>query len=420
MILVVVAIAALAGPAQAQLAIAFPLIGGPGGRLVSETNTPARVQGELVVTFHGDPSVGCAAYGLCAYSGTIVVKPRSGQVESVTYRRHGRTGHAVSIILGSPEDASATWAETTRSVAGGTAGTCVDARKPLFFVQTSAFTRGGPVTIRLLEPHGTLLQTRCAGPTDGDLSALSPTRTIRLARLLHGLTVLDLSGSTPFAVHGFAGTIDSTLKLELGKPHSQSENPGFPPGVKIHRVRTVTEQLTLVRVRGGLSATVRGTGNPIVCGLLDSCGLRGTLRLTGPLRDVSAQLIATGRARGIGVFGTISWLQDVHANVSQAGSVCTDAAVTGGIAVPLGFGGRLRGFVGPLRTRCPGPSLANAQPLLGAPLSRSALGHRQFTIQVGGSGTSSDDGYEIRVRGHLSLVLRRGRITQQVSSEPAD
>jgi hypothetical protein len=440
MVVVVLALAALAGPASAQTGSSVLLFGGAAGaKVVSETNISARVQGELVVTFHGDAAAGCAARGVCSYSGTIVARPRSGQVGVVTYRRQGQTGHLVFVSLGSPEDAYPTSARVTRSVGGATAGTCADAQSPFFSGQDSASIHGASVTIRLLAPRGVLLQTRCAGPTDGDLAAASPVTTIRLARLLRGGIALDLTGSRTFANHGFAGTINSTLTVKLGKPNSQPVNPTFPPDIKTHRVRTVIEQLRVVRVRGGFTATVRGTGNPIVCGLLDSCGLRGTLSLTGPLHDVSAQLIATGparrpyadflaalglsrtgRARGIGVFGSVNWLQDVRSDVSQAGNVCTDTAPSGGIAVPLGIGGPIGGFTGPWRTRCPGPSLDNARLLLSAPLTRSQLGHRRFTIHVGGKGTSSDDGYTIRSHGRLSLVLRRGRVTQQVTAEPTD
>ena len=120
------------------------------------------------------------------------------------------------------------------------------------------------------------------------------------------------------------------------------------------------------------------------------------------------------------MFGSVNWVQRVRASLGQAGSVCSDTALTGGITVPLGFGSPLGGFSGSWRTRCPGPSLGNAQSLVGAPLDRSMLGQREFTIQLRGTGTSSDDGYVTHAHGHLSLVLRRGRITQQVSSEPAD
>ena len=242
-----------------------------------------------------------------------------------------------------------------------------------------------------------------------------------------------------FASHGFAGTIDSTLRLKLARPSSQPQNGNFPPGIKTQRVRTVIEQLSLVRVRGGLTATVRGAGNPIVCGLLDSCGLSETLSLAGPLRGASGELIATGparrpyadflaalglsrtgRGRGIAVSGTVGWAQPVQAEMSQAGNLCTDAAARGGVAIELGLGGASGGFTDTWRTRCPGPSLRNTQPFLGGPLDRSALGQPQFRIDVHGKAASSDDGYAILGRGRLSLVLRRGRITQQVSTEPTD
>ncbi len=434
----VLALAALAGPAQAQTEVGVQLFGGPAGaRLVSEASISARMQGDLVVTFRGDAAAGCAAQGLCSYSGTIVVHPHDGQLGIVTYRRHGRIGHLVFVSLGSPENGYATSARVKRSVSGAPAGTCADAQNSLLSGQSSAPNHGGMVTLRLLAPAGSLLQTRCAGPLDGDLSSASPVATIPLARLLRGRIVLDLSGSRTFASHGFAGTIDSTVTMKLGKPRKQSGNASFPPGIKTHRVRTVIEQLSLVRVRGGLTATAQGTSNPIVCGLLDSCGLSESLSLGGGVRDASAQVIASGpasrpygdflaalglsrsgRARGIGVFGSVAWVGRVRASTSQAGSVCTDTAATGGVGVPLGLGSGSGGFTSSWRTRCPGPSLGNAQPLLAGSLDRAALGRRQFTIEVGGKGMSSDDGYVIVAHGRLSLVLRRGRIIQQVTVQP--
>jgi hypothetical protein len=86
--------------------------------------------------------------------------------------------------------------------------------------------------------------------------------------------------------------------------------------------------------------------------------------------------------------------------------------------IGLGLRGASGGFTETWRTRCPGPSLRDVQPLLTGPLDRSALGRRQFRIDVAGKETLSDDGYVILARGRLSLVVRRGRITQQVSSEP--
>jgi hypothetical protein len=399
-------------------------------------NISIRVQGEMVVAFHGDAATGCAARGVCQYSGTIVVRPRSGLVNAVTYRRNGRLRHFVFFLVGAPENAYTTWARVVRSITGVAAGTCADAESATGGV-SPASPSGAVVRVRLFHPGGSLLQTRCAGPTDGDLSEAGPGPTIRLSRLLHGRTTLDLSGSQSFASHGFAGTIDSTLRLRLGRPSSQPPNGNFPPGTKTQRVRTVTEQLSLVRVRGRLTATAQGVGNPIVCGLLDSCGLRETLSLTGPMRDVFAQLVATGparrpvadflaalglsrtgRPRGIAVSGSLDWVQPVRAAVSQAGNLCADTAPSGG--VEIGFGPRRAsgGFTETWRTRCPGPSLADVQPFLTGPLDRSALGRHQFGINIAGKDAFSDDGYVILARGRLSLVVRRGRITQQVSTEP--
>lgn len=239
-------------------------------------------EGELIITFHGDAAAGCSANGVCPYSGTIVVRPRAGQVGIVTYRRHGRTRHLVFVSLEAPDNGHAISARVTPSVAGAPAATCADAQSSPFAGASLSSTHRASVTIRLLSPDGSLLHTRCAGPLDGDLSGAGPATTISLARLLRGRMLLDFSAVRTFANHGFAGTIDSTLMLKLGKPSLQHGNGSFPPGVKTHRVRTVTESLNLVRVRGGLSATMQGTGNPIVCDLLDSCGLSGTLSLTAP------------------------------------------------------------------------------------------------------------------------------------------
>jgi hypothetical protein len=430
------ALAAVAGPAEGQTG-AF-LFGAPqGAKIVSQTSINAAVRGDLVVTFRGDAVAGCAAHGLCSYAGTIVIRPRSAQLTVVTYRRGGRIGHSVLTAFGVPDGGYTTSAHVTRSAGAAAEGTCADVAPSTFGGQIPAGTHGRLLTIRLLGRSGSLLQTRCAGPRDGDLSAASPTVTVPLARFLRGRMTLDLSGTRTFASHGFAGTVTSTLTMKLGRPQSQSGKASFPPGIKTRRVRTVTEQLTLVRVRGGLTGTVSGTSNPIVCGLLDSCGLSETLSLGSGMRGASASVSATGparrpyadflaalglsrsgRSRGIGVFGSVSWLANIRVVMTQAGSVCSDSAATGAVGLSLGLGHPLGGFTGFWRTRCPGPSFENVRPLLGASVDRAALARREFTVALGGSATSSDDGYVIVAHGRLTLRVRRGRITQRVETQP--
>lgn len=446
-VLVVLALAGFAGPAQAQAGGGFVSLGLPGTKVLSETSIPVHVSGELSVSFHGDAGAGCASYGLCSYSGVILVRPRGGDLTIDTYRRGGRIGRAAILGLGPApgpgQPGSATFARVQRSIPGSAAAVCADSHSSFFSTVQVVESRGGSFTIRLLAPGGSLLQTRCASPLDGDLAGAGPSVTIPVSRALRGGTVLDLSDTRAFAVHGFAGTIDSSLVIRLGRPQpgSSSSGPSFPPGIKVQRIRTVTEQLSLVRVNGQLTAAVQGTTDPIVCRLLDTCGLSGTLSLGRVGKGANAQVVAVGPAnrpyrdfltalqltrggnsRGIQMAMFVSLTAGVRADVGQAGITCRDTSGAGGVAVSVGslFGGSLGGggFAGSWRTRCPGPALGAGPGGFGTSLAPGALGHHQFALAVRASGSFSDDGYVISPHGRLSIVLRRGPITQQVATQP--
>lgn len=442
-VLLVLALAAVAGPAQAQSGLGLLLYGFTGGKVLSQTSLPAHASGELVVSFHGDATTGCATYGLCAYSGTILVRPSGGELAVVTFRRGGRIVHAAFLGLGPGATGYTTSARVQRSAAGSPVGTCADAESGFFSPVPIGQSRRGSFTIRALAPGGSLLQTRCAGPLDGDLAGASPAVTLSLARALRGRTTLDLAGTRTFAAHGFAGTITSTLVVKLGQPStaSSSSGPSFPPGIKTERIRTVTEQLSLVRMNGGLTLAVRGSDDPIVCRLLDTCGLGGNLSLPPGTRDLSAQVLAqgpasrpysdfltalgvgrTGHAHGISVAVVVNWIGEVRAAVTQAGTSCTDVAQTGGGSVAIGslsgVSGGYGAFAGSWRTRCPGPDLQPASGGLKGSLAAGALGHHRFTVVVRPRGSFTDDGYLITPSGRISIVVRRGRITSQVFQQP--
>ncbi len=439
LVLVALALAALSGPAQAQTGVSEVLFGFPAGATVlSETSMSAQVQGEVVVSFRGDAAAGCATYGLCSYAGTVVVRPQGAQLTVVTFRQHGRIGHAAALLLGTGESGYTTSARVQRAAPGGQGGTCADAHASTFGPSIPTLAHGRSITIRLMGRGGSLLQTRCAGPLDGDLAAVSPAVTLPVARALRGRTALDLSGTRTFATHGFAGTISSTLVLHLGRPQRQPSGASFPPGIKTHRMRIVTEHLRLIGVTGQLGVAIRGTDDPIVCQLLDSCGLTGTLRL-GPLGGgMSAQVIAQGPAsrpyrdfltvlkggheRGISALLLVNVLGGVAETTTQAGATCTDTSGTGGIAALTGALPALRtgfgAFAGPWRTRCPGPLLGDRSAGVRASLAVGALAHRQFTLRLRATGSLSDDGYVMSAEGDLSVLLRRGRITQQVITAP--
>jgi len=307
LLIAVVALAALASspPVSAQnggSSVVLFAFGVPAGaKLVSETNVPIRVAGQLTVAFHGDVATGCAAAGLCGYSGTIVFRPRSGDLAVETYRRHDRIGRQVFLSLRpgvGGYGGATTVAEVQRAVTGQPAGLCADAQGQPFEGGLSvgasaapdggalATVRGAMLTIAVLQPGGTLMSTRCAGPLDGDLVGASPKATISLRAAVLGRTVVSLQDSNPFASHGFAGTVSSSLVLTLGKPSRPSSGVTFPPGVKTERMRIVTERLSVARLSGQLSGTVQGATDPIVCRLLDSCGVSGTLGLSCRARVV--------------------------------------------------------------------------------------------------------------------------------------
>jgi hypothetical protein len=448
LLIAVVALAALvsSSPVAAQSGASSSVLyafGVPSGaKLVSQADVPVDVAGQLTVTFHGDAATGCAAAGLCGYSGTVVFRSRSGDLGVETYRRHGRIGHMAYLSLSPGLDGYTTVSEVERSVAGQSAGLCADAEAPPLGAP-SATIRGRTLTISLLQPGGSLLSTRCAGPLDRDLAGAGPKATISLQAALHGRTVVSLQASNPFASHGFAGTVSSTLVLTLGKPSRPASGTHFPPGIKTERMRVVTERLSVARLAGQLTGSVQGTADPTVCRLLDSCGMSGTLGLTLPgAGGADAELIATGPAslpygdfltalgqirggarHGITVAGSVAWTNSgrINANLTQP-SACSDAAPLGQLYVSLQpAAGASGGFFGssPWRTRCPGPMVPGQVQLLSARARLRMMGPREFGVTFRPVGSLTDDGYTFTLHGHLSLVLRRGRITQQVVTEPA-
>jgi hypothetical protein len=450
LLIAVVALAALASspPVSAQnggssvLLFAFGVPAG--GKLVSETHVPIRVAGQLAVAFHGDVATGCAAAGLCGYSGTIVFRPRSGDLAVETYRRHDRIGRQAFLSLGPSVGGyggDTIVSDVERAVTGQPAGLCADAEAATAAGGPSATVRGRALTIALLHPGGMLMSTRCAGPLDGDLAGASPKATISLRAALRGRTVVSLKDSNPFASHGFAGTVSSTLVLTLGKPSRPSSGSSFR-GVKTERMRIVPERLSLARRSGQLSGTVRGATDPIVCRLLDSCGVSGTLGLALPgAGGAVGELIATGPAsqpygdfltalglmrgaasHGIAVAGSIAWAKagSVNTDLTQP-TTCSDQAPLGQLFVSLIPNGASGGFFGstPWRTRCPGPMVPRQAQLLSASSRLRIMGSREFGVTLRPVASFRDDGYTLTLHGRVSLVLRRGQVTQQVVTEPA-
>ncbi len=440
---ILTALLVAAVPARAQNGGSLVLFGGvPGGTVLSSTSIQASATGELVVSFHGDPATGCAAAGLCGYSGTVIVRPDSADIELIKYRRGRAVTYEASMILDLAFGQGSTLARVERAVVGASPGVCADAEQQ---ASTTALTiKRGLVTLAPLQPGGTLLATRCAGPLDRDLVGAGPSITVPLRSLLRGRMRLQLDGVHTFAAHGFAGTVSSTIALRLQRPESQTgSGSGLPPGFETQRIRAVTEHLSLLRARGSLMALLRGTTDPAECVLLDSCALQGTLTVSPSPYAVDASLSATGPAnrpsrdflaalgltrggnpRGIQTFGDINWSDTgtVVTRLTQPGACADSGALGGGFVVLQVQGATALASYGPLappRTRCPGPVISSSEALAVGRLPLRGLARHVFTIALGAAPSLHDDGYSATLRGHLSLTLRRGHLSQRFSTQPA-
>lgn len=414
----------------------------PGAITISQTDIPVAASGQLVVTFRGDDGAGCAALGVCGYSGTVIVRPGDGTISVLKYRQHGRIAYQAALLLGGGAQETETLAEVARSAGGGQAGLCADVEKP--FAEPAITFAGSVATLSLLQPGGTLLTTRCAGPLDRDVIPVAPQVSIPRSALLRGHRQLSLSGDGSIVQGGFSDRVSSTIVLHLGKPSRvRLGRTSFPRGINTKRTRLVTQKLKLIRAAGTLRALVHGTPDANVCVLLDSCGLAGTITLAPRPVQATGELIATGTAtrpyrdflaalgrstagdpRGIGVVGDIGWNTggSIISDLTQSGT-CVDTEQLGG----GGIGLQLRGdaliasyTVASPRTRCPGPLLGSNKSLAAGKLARRQLVHHTFTIQVHSARTLfPDDGYLATLGGGLSFTIQGvGHPSQQVILEP--
>jgi hypothetical protein len=398
---------------------------------------PVQFSGQLAVTFHGDPARGCASGGLCGFSGVVVFRPGPrGSIQVHSVRHAGHTSREAYLSAENP----VTSARVERVDSSGATHICTDAGT----FPTPGRSGGDAAGVRvvLLQSEGNVLSTRCAGPTDGDVAAAGPQVTIPIGALQHNHGRFSLASMHSFAASGLAGTVTSTIVVQLVRP-SKFPSPGPPPTPTTHkRLRIVTAQLTVVRASGRITDSLAGDPNQGVCVLLDACGLAGTLtmsmqpeRATGgvevvgsakrPMRDFLAALgfRSGGRGRGLQVGGSINWGHGGRLVAALNPSPqCSDSRPLGGGAIDIEpRPGSLTAALtveDDLRTRCPGP-LAGLRATAFAQLPRGVLRRRVFSFSLRAQPAWRDDGYRVRQAGSLVITVLRGRITQQVVRAPA-
>ena len=224
-LLLAVVVASLLAPALAgaQSTSGFTLFGS-GGTPFSVRQIPVRFTGQLTVDFHGDPASGCAGAGLCGYTGTVSWRPPpTGALEIYAFRDHGRLSYAFDLAPGSLTSYPGISAglatanvQLSESALAAPTSNCLDAT-----ATGNSFmlpVRHGRVAFTLVGASPSLLSTRCAGPLDSDVMPEIPAPTLPLSAVLRGRRAVSFAASHGFASHGFAGTVESTLTVSLGRP----------------------------------------------------------------------------------------------------------------------------------------------------------------------------------------------------------
>lgn len=442
--------AALAVPpatAAAQSSSQATLYGFGSGKATPFTvvQIPARITGSVVVRFRGDPATGCAARGLCRYTGSVLwTPPPAGSLTIFQTRSRPARKYQLDLSLTDPNgapgngqavtDADVQQAPPAPGSTNQPGPTCADATSAAPDIQLGV--RRGRVRFSLAQATPSPLQTRCAGPLIADVASALPAPTASLRATLGGAITLHLAGAHRFAAHGFAGTVDSTLTIRLGRPQ-RVLSVGLRSKGRTERYREVQLDYRAT-LAGSVTTAVRGDAEPGLCAPLGACGLHGTLSVapavqagqasiqaygpaSRPTRDflTALGLSKTGRAHGIAVAGQLAFTRGgvITAHIDQGSVSCRDSAALGGSSVQLSANrGRLlaqyvtgQGLGNPLRTRCPGPfgpqtTLASGS----APLGVLAL--RRATLSLDRSAPFIDDGYRGGGSAHLTLTLRRRRL----------
>ncbi len=429
-------------------AMAQPIVTVTSGPAFTTTSIPVRITGLLFVQFHGDPSAGCARWGLCGYSGTVSWRPpptASVQIER-TSGRHSRT--AVQLFPDFNARPQTPNGVTTASVtlAGGPsepASRCLDAGQS---GEAASFQlRGGRVTFSLSRESPSLLLTRCAGPRDADVLPQVPAPTIPLTTLERGHRTISLAASGLLHSHGFAGSITSTLAVHVGRPGKPRTETNHTSGRRGTPGREIVVTYR-ARLRGTVVEEIRGAANPLACEALGSCGVTGTITMTPPAAATTAHLtvdahattprrellaaagLGPGSPGRVGGFGALSWRAGgtVAADLRQGSEHCVDTAPAGNLGLIIATGAghwTLSSFFGGVigspgtATRCPGP-VPSMQAIGSSAAPLASLDGRTAQIMVTTGSIAHDDGYRVRIVPHLMVTLTRVKVRMRAIRVP--
>lgn len=369
-----------------------------------QVDVEMKASGSVVVAWHSDS--GCAAAGLCGYSGTTVMP--TGSVDVFAF------ADANSPL--NVEDATIDFENVLARVqrdGGSGRSTCVDSPE-LEFVQFDVVrARKGALGLKLIgNPESPAsLAGRCAGPTMSDVAPALPRGTLSHRARLHG-GVLDMSGRRPFRSGAFSGEVVSTLRLRIrrAKHSGFDESYGHPHAQPI---TSLSVAYRVTRLRGSVAADFGGAAEP-VCRVLDACGARGssTLSLSATGFLVVQAYAPSRRVHGRGPLAVLRAARHVHYGLLGGGGLNSVNSLSA--RVTPGGGGECRADTrlpsdlqleaqpvhrgvalsvstnydpgsDPFRSRCPGPSkedILGAGPLISKVLPVRALLRRRLAFTL--------------------------------------
>jgi hypothetical protein len=440
-LLLAVVVASLLAPALAgaQSTSGFTLFGS-GGTPFSVRQIPVRFTGQLTVDFHGDPASGCAGAGLCGYTGTVSWRPPpTGALEIYASRDHGRLSYAFDLAPGSLTSYPGISAglatanvQLSESALAAPTSNCLDAT-----ATGNSFmlpVRHGRVAFTLVGASPSLLSTRCAGPLDSDVTPEIPAPTLPLSAVLRGRRAVSFAASHGFASHGFAGTVESTLTVSLGRPGRTSVTATRDHSLPFRQIQV----LYRATLSGSIVEHIAGSADPAICTPLGSCGISGTVTLAPHGTDVPASINAVasartplrnlltavgvstgGQTKGIVTTGVVTWDGGLAtASLDQASGTCNDSApLEQGNLLLIGGNGRFEAQFEPGaydtstgRTRCPGPADTGAPFLAAGAVPAKRLDHRTIKLSLTKGSRFDDYGYTVHTVPHLVLTLTRVRV----------
>lgn len=260
--------------------------------------------GSIKVFWHGDQARGCAAAGLCRYSGSIVYPLRRGQafleLEPDSYFP----------VFGFLDARGQTRARTVRTLAGGGTAVCSQhARSTSFTLSADRAWRGRDwLTLDTRIYPAPLASGECAGPRLEDIAPSLPSALVRTRDIEKRGERVSLRGRFAFAAGALTGHVTSTLHLTsrgVRREHLIDDNPGGGGSRHRHRHRrrhrlVVKLHYRLVHAQGEARRDFRAVSAPI-CRLRDACGSHGSevysLDDAGKRFDVYGAASVTSRRR---------------------------------------------------------------------------------------------------------------------------